>query len=135
MIFTKDNLPDLLEYLAKYMRENPECKEGFGLDEKNDPEWFASTSGLINIQKRIFSGATYRIKPHTRTIEWIEPDSVKPKLGEKYWTMNAFTSSGLHHCSWTGEDGDRHAFKNGLWTNKEHAQHNARIIMPVGGEG
>jgi len=71
-IFTKDNLPDLLEYLADYMREYPECKEGFGLESMSRfHDWSSSRVGKIGHiihDLSIGSEFKYRPAPLTKTM-------------------------------------------------------------------
>jgi len=69
-IFTKDNLPDLLEYLADYMREYPECKKGFGLELKAfKDEHLPSEVGCSQIISLIcLNGEVYRPIPLTKTM-------------------------------------------------------------------
>lgn len=67
-IFTKDNLPDLLEYLADYMREHPECKEGFGLEFRGPTNvWKENKDNLWTTISDVYS-IEYRPAPLTKTM-------------------------------------------------------------------
>lgn len=69
-IFTKDNLPDLLEYLADYMREYPDCEKGFGLQcEGGLSGWRDSKSTFSQILSMAENHEwSYRIAPLTKTM-------------------------------------------------------------------
>jgi len=67
-IFTKDNLPDLMEYLADYMREYPDCEEGFGLEYRTSHnEWVENEDELEDTFAYSF-GFAYRPAPLTKTM-------------------------------------------------------------------
>jgi len=69
--FTKDNLPDLLEYLADYMREYPDCEKGFGLESWSAfHDWMVVDTRIGNIFDNLYGASTveYRPAPLTKTM-------------------------------------------------------------------
>lgn len=140
MIFTKDNIPDLLEYLAGYMRENPEVATGFGLEMNmiGYDSWKDSEFTLTQIAAGV-NGAVwqYRIKPDTYTVygpdgvgvECPAPYREKPESDANYFTIDPRYESGTDHYLWDDDKFDNELFKKGeCFKSKEDAiaTHNAR---------
>ena len=133
--FTKDNLPELFEYLAGYIRANPECITGFGLEYKQGKGlWGHSGSTLLQLISNIRSDYEYRIKPATRTvrgpngdIECPAPLSVKPSEGQAYYLENPLFKKHCSYLDWNNDGTDNRAFDLDLcYATAEDAAANCR---------
>jgi hypothetical protein len=107
MEFTKNNLPELLRYLAGYMEKHPDCQEGFGLETRVmriTDKWDYSGAGAGSIISNTTIGFTYRIKPTTRMINGVEcpvPLSEEPEQGTAYYVEDPAEEAFTYEYFWS----------------------------------
>lgn len=134
--FTKDNLPELFEYLAGYIRANPECERGFGLEILFDDKYTESDYSLVTLLESLTEcSGKFRIKPATRIVygpdgvgvECPAPLSVKPSEGQSYYVEDCAHNNFQYLSEWHDDNPDNKLFSRSLcYATAEDAAANCR---------
>lgn len=106
---------------------------------KDFPNW--EDLDITNINAKNFideerireSGFKYRLKPQTIKVELELPKPFEPKVGEVYWFISPFYSTGYDHCTFANDSADKLHVQYGAYRTEDDVKKAVEQLRKIRG--
>ncbi|MCD7370384.1 hypothetical protein IH414_17670 [Acinetobacter baumannii] len=78
-------------------------------------------------------GYSFRLKPQTIKVELELPKPFEPKLGDIYWFLSPFYSTGYDHCTFTNDSADKLHVQYGAYRSEDDVKKAVEQLRKIRG--
>ncbi|MEO9300505.1 hypothetical protein ABI223_01910 [Acinetobacter pittii] len=106
--------------------------DGKEVEFKHDSQGWVTCLGL-NIERVLGGWHQMRLKPQTIKVELELPKPFEPRLGDIYWFLSPFYSTGYDHCTFTNDSADKLHVQYGAYRSEDEVKQAVKQLRKIRG--
>lgn len=115
---------------AEALRALADGKEVEGFSEENE-EWIPIV--YFSVQDVVNGLYKFRLKPQTIKLELELPKPFEPKVGDIYWFLSPFYSTGYDHCTFANDSSDKLHVQYGAYRSEDDVKKAVEQLRKIRG--
>lgn len=115
---------------AEALRALADGKEVEGFSEENE-EWIPIV--YFSVQEVVNGLYKFRLKPQTIKLELELPKPFEPKMGDIYWFLSPFYSTGYDHCTFANDSSDKLHVQYGAYRSEDDVKKAVEQLRKIRG--
>ncbi|EPP3506140.1 hypothetical protein ACUN5M_000318 [Acinetobacter baumannii] len=115
---------------ADALRALADGKEVEGFSEENE-EWIPIV--YFSVQEVVNGLYKFRLKPQTIKLELELPKPFEPKVGDIYWFLSPFYSTGYDHCTFANDSADKLHVQYGAYRSEDDVKKAVEQLRKIRG--